>query len=441
MALLRWFINFVFVLCLSVSSTAVYGSDIQQVKASLLKDIKQSQHKLAKKEQQISKASEKLSHDLYELEQQVIKLREKTAVKRRLLDDKTLALSELKQRLKLWQQQDNYQKRLLLELAENLQLDAKKQQEIMQQPLVGFELVTSHLQQLQASLNPGWQQQKVIFPGGKVEQAQVLTLGPLRTFWSEQQAVAGLLDQQDGVEHLLSGKQADSLHDLSASGQGAITFDPSLGKALAIAQQQDSILQHIQRGGVWVLPILGFACFALLIALFKAWQFWRLPKLMPMLAERLDTLSKYPDVADKLQNLVLEVRGAQKALLEICLNTKEPEARDDQLLAYMLEFKHKLASYMGAIAVTAAIAPLLGLLGTVSGMIETFNMMTLFGAGDPAVVSGGISKALITTELGLVVAIPALVMHALLNRSLNQYTGQLNNTAIRLSKLEVSPGV
>ena len=103
----------------------------------------------------------------------------------------------------------------------------------------------------------------------------------------------------------------------------------------------------------------------------------------------------------------------------------------------MLEFKQKLASRMGAIAVTAAIAPLLGLLGTVSGMIETFIMMTLFGAGDPAVVSGGISKALITTELGLVVAIPALILHALLNRSINQYTGQLNNIAIRLSKLEI----
>jgi len=441
MSFLRVFINFIFVLCLSVSSTAVHGENLQQVKASLLKDIQQAQHKLAKKEREIAKASENLSHNLYELEQQVLKLRDKTAVKRRLLDDKTLALSELKQRLKLWQQQDNYQKRLLLELADNVGLETAKQQEIMQQPLLGFELAKSHLQQLQADLSPNWQQKKVVFPGGEVEDTQVLSLGPIRTFWFEEGGIAGLLNQQQKVEFLLSPAHTEALKSLFKNGEGVIRFDPSLGKALAMAQQQDSLLQHIQRGGIWVLPILAFACFALLIALFKAWQLWRLPKLMPMLVEKLDTLAKYPDVAERLHKLIAELQGAQKALLEICLNTKDPEARDDRLLAYMLELKHKLSAFMGAIAVTAAIAPLLGLLGTVSGMIETFNMMSLFGAGDPAVVSGGISKALITTELGLVVAIPALVMHALLNRSANQYTGQLNNTAIRLSKLEVETRV
>ena len=93
-----------------------------------------------------------------------------------------------------------------------------------------------------------------------------------------------------------------------------------------------------------------------------------------------------------------------------------------------------LDARLGAIAVTAAVAPLLGLLGTVSGMIETFNMMTLFGSGDPQVVSGGIAQALITTELGLVVAIPALVLHALLSRKARNYYHQLEALALHISQ-------
>ena len=65
-------------------------------------------------------------------------------------------------------------------------------------------------------------------------------------------------------------------------------------------------------------------------------------------------------------------------------------------------------------ALTAATAPLLGLLGTVTGMIQTFQMITLFGAGDPKMMASGISEALVTTMLGLLTAIPLVLMHAVL---------------------------
>ena len=72
----------------------------------------------------------------------------------------------------------------------------------------------------------------------------------------------------------------------------------------------------------------------------------------------------------------------------------------------------RLERWQGALKIIAAIAPLLGLLGTVVGMIETFEMITLFGAGDPKQMASGISKALVTTMLGLVVAIPIVLLHA-----------------------------
>jgi biopolymer transport protein ExbB len=73
-------------------------------------------------------------------------------------------------------------------------------------------------------------------------------------------------------------------------------------------------------------------------------------------------------------------------------------------------------SLLPFIAVTAAASPLLGLLGTVTGMIHTFELINLFGTGDPRRLASGISEALITTEFGLFVAIPALLAHALLAR-------------------------
>ena len=74
-----------------------------------------------------------------------------------------------------------------------------------------------------------------------------------------------------------------------------------------------------------------------------------------------------------------------------------------------------LERFITLIKLIAAIAPLMGLLGTVTGMILTFQSMTLFGAGDPTVMAGGISQALMTTVLGIVVALPMLFLHSIVN--------------------------
>jgi biopolymer transport protein ExbB len=74
----------------------------------------------------------------------------------------------------------------------------------------------------------------------------------------------------------------------------------------------------------------------------------------------------------------------------------------------------KLERFIWLVKVVSVVAPLLGLLGTVTGMIRTFQAITLFGAGDPKMMAGGISEALVTTMLGLLIAIPLVLLHALL---------------------------
>jgi biopolymer transport protein ExbB len=96
-----------------------------------------------------------------------------------------------------------------------------------------------------------------------------------------------------------------------------------------------------------------------------------------------------------------------------------------------------LERFGSTLAVFAAVAPLLGLLGTVTGMISTFDVITEYGTGDPKLLSGGISEALVTTELGLVVAIPTLLIGTLLSGRAEAIKGTLERAALHVMNLAV----
>jgi biopolymer transport protein ExbB len=93
---------------------------------------------------------------------------------------------------------------------------------------------------------------------------------------------------------------------------------------------------------------------------------------------------------------------------------------------------HELERYFSALGTIAAITPLLGLLGTVVGMIKVFSAITTAGVGDPTVLAGGISEALITTAAGLCVAIPTLIFHRHLNAKVDRYALQMEEQAVKL---------
>jgi len=112
-----------------------------------------------------------------------------------------------------------------------------------------------------------------------------------------------------------------------------------------------------------------------------------------------------------------------------CLS--EPRQRqEDRLSEAMLAESAALSRFGSSIMVLAAVSPLLGLLGTVTGMISTFDVITEFGTGDPKLLSGGISEALITTKFGLIVAIPSLLLHAFLSRKAKGITDQMEKAAV-----------
>jgi biopolymer transport protein ExbB len=109
--------------------------------------------------------------------------------------------------------------------------------------------------------------------------------------------------------------------------------------------------------------------------------------------------------------------GLLGLLVSDFLMRRSSDGADDRLIDELVTvYSRKLTSYLALIGVLAAIAPLLGLLGTVIGMMDAFNVLALFGNGNASALAGGISAALISTQSGLLVAIPGLYMKGLLER-------------------------
>ncbi|MGM0453516.1 MAG: MotA/TolQ/ExbB proton channel family protein [Thermodesulfobacteriota bacterium] len=114
------------------------------------------------------------------------------------------------------------------------------------------------------------------------------------------------------------------------------------------------------------------------------------------------------------------------------------EAMENAIQEAVLRQIPRLERFVATLSILAAIAPLLGLLGTVTGMINTFQVITLFGTGDPKLMSGGISEALVTTQLGLAVAIPIMLLHHFLSRRVDKILGDIeekgNKVTVELLK-------
>ena len=129
-------------------------------------------------------------------------------------------------------------------------------------------------------------------------------------------------------------------------------------------------------------------------------------------------------------------RGATSLLVTDFLNRKSGSPALDRFILdeTVLALVSSLDRHLALIGVLASLAPLLGLLGTVTGMIATFDIISIFGTGNAKAMSGGISEALVTTQTGLIVAIPGLYMSNFLNRRAENLKQQISAVGIYLSR-------
>ncbi len=273
-----------------------------------------------------------------------------------------------------------------------------------------------------------------ITEGGLLEEGSFLRFGPV-TFFASESGKAGLVRQGQSLEPtaipLAKGAFDANIAAVAQGETAALPLDATLNNALAIAATRQSLLEHIGKGGIWIYPILGFALLSLVVAAFKAFEIMTLPKPKDgLLAEVLSKLSdKKKEDAIKLAN---GADGPMGKMIQqgVRYSDHDPELVEEILYESMVETQPKVMRLLPFISVTAAVAPLLGLLGTVTGMINTFNRIKIFGTGDAKSLSGGISEALITTEFGLIVAIPSLLLYAILSRKAKGYLARMEKMSI-----------
>ncbi len=182
---------------------------------------------------------------------------------------------------------------------------------------------------------------------------------------------------------------------------GSVVFgvDPTRGQILATYLDRPSLGERVAQGGLVGYVIIGLGIIGLLLSL-----------------ERLISLSIISSkVSSQLKN---DTPNSNNPLGRVLLVAEEQDTSDIETLELKLGeamFREipKLTRSLMFIKIISVVAPLLGLLGTVTGMIVTFQAITLFGTGDPKLMAGGISQALVTTVLGLTVAIPVVLLHTL----------------------------
>ena len=181
-----------------------------------------------------------------------------------------------------------------------------------------------------------------------------------------------------------------------------------------------------KKGGIVMYPLMLVAIIAFLLFLERFIMLSYRGHLGRRFTKKMDALvaeKKYEDAA----NLCLKKETSLAMVLFAVLNkvndTRENAERS--LQEALLREQPKLERRMGLLAAMGTIAPLLGLLGTVTGIITLFTVITEVGTNDARVLAGGISEALVTTEMGLVIAIPVMILHGLLSEKIEKITSEL----------------
>ena len=244
----------------------------------------------------------------------------------------------------------------------------------------------------------------VVEAGGQKVNKEVVRVGPFALvadgMYLDYNSATGTVSE---LVRQPADRYNDSAAELQASNGDIVQFgvDPTGGSILGLLVQAPNLKERVEQGGLVGYIILIVGAIGLLLSL-----------------ERLITLTLIKaKVNRQLKSDTFKDDNPLGRVMQV--KDKYPQADTEALELHLTEAilgeVPKLGRNLTIIKIISVVAPLMGLLGTVTGMINTFQAITLFGTGDPKLMAGGISTALVTTVLGLVVAIPTTLLYAMLN--------------------------
>ena len=428
---------------------AAASADVQQ-------ELEKSLAELAALREKIAAEKIPLTRELSTLEGDLIKVRQDFQQSSSLLANRTLDLTSVTNEIKAREEEVSYLSGLLGEYMRNFEsglhiaelqrfrkpLDEAKlavENETIARKQV-FEvqaaLLARSLERLQDALGGVKFEGTAVDAGGLVRQGSFVLAGPAAFFRASDGSVVGTAEQRLGslepsVMVFDNPEVAAAASEFIASGSGGLPFDPTLGNAHKIAQTEETLWEHIKKGGpvMWPIFILGGA--AMLVALYK----WVTMLLVKVPAEtKIRSVIRAVGQGDNAtaSRLASELPGPVGAMLVAGTSSlgQPRDAIEESMYETVQRTQHRLQSLLPFVAISASAAPLLGLLGTVTGLMNTFSLITIYGTGDVKTLSSGISEALITTEYGLIVAIPSLLLHAFLSSKVRKIVNNLEATGV-----------
>ncbi len=254
--------------------------------------------------------------------------------------------------------------------------------------------------------------------GSDIVKGDFAVIGPVGYFSTkgrERSGFTGILSSGLAQVAVFEGEEGQSIKQLVETGSATPPIDATSGKALKAKTETPSLRDRIEDGGVVGYAILGLGAVAILIALFKFIEIsnFTIPS-RRRVNDILDSLlDKDQDAAFEKTEKIIGLSGKMvKAGVENFYGKRR--ILEDALLEKLSAIQPRLERFLPFLALVAAAAPMMGLLGTVLGIMKTFDAMAIYGTGNAQNFSKGIGAALVTTAQGLVVAIPIIVIHGML---------------------------
>ncbi len=436
--------------------SAVQETAFHKASDALTKQLADSVAELNDLRERIAAEKVPLSRKLNELENELSKIRLDYQQVSRLLDSRTLDLSNLRTEIASRQQEATYLTNLLSEYVRNFEsrlhiAEIQRYDEILPKAKLAVEnsglarediyrvqadLLSASIDRLEDALGGTRFSGSAVDPEGLVKPGTFILIGPCALFLSDEGKTIGTAEQRLGSLEptvIPFGTVDDALaaSQVVTQSVGPFPLDPTLGNAHKIEQTRETLWEHILKGGPVMAPILILASAALLVALFKWLSLILLRKPSPrQIADLLSAVARRDISA--IRQTAKTMRGPVGKMLSAGVeHIRQPrELIEEVMFETVLSTRLKVQSMLPFVALSASSAPLLGLLGTVTGIINTFKLITVYGSGDIKTLSAGISEALITTEFGLYVAIPSLLLYAFLSRKARRVVDQMEKTAV-----------
>lgn len=431
------------------------GQELGQLAAGASADLQKALADLSAVRERIEGERLPLARRLSELEQQLIEKKAELSRVQRFHENQLVELNGLKAEAKRQSDEVKYIESLLNEYGRAFRSRLNFVEEPKYAPLFEsvdkaaasvdlspaerfterFTLFSTALSRADRALGGEVLEGRALDKQGRVQSGKVALVGPVAIFANSSGDVGGLLQQElnkpEPTIVELEAEVGENSRGLVTNGKGVLAFDPTLGNAFKLAALEETLYEKLAQGGPIMVPLIGLGVIALIIGFVKWIQLSGIRLVSEM---DLQKALRHLEKGEQSQALAFarSIPGFAGNLLASAVEhaDEKKEYIEEVLYEKMLGARARLERGISFLALTATMGPLMGLLGTVMGMIATFKLISSFGSGDPKALAAGISEALICTAAGMAVAIPALLLHAFLSRKAKGIIGSMEQSAV-----------